>query len=249
MLRCHYRSRPLRSMNPHTTLITGSTHGIGLHLAHEFARNRHELVLVGPVEGDLDSLADALSEEHGIHVEYLAKDLTRAEAPEEIFADLQQRDIQIEILVNNAGSRAEGMAWQLPIEGEIASVRLNIEAVLWLTNLCLASMLQRQRGRILNVTGVAVPEPVLAVHHATDAFIRSWAEALAVELEDTPITITTLCAGPVDLDLFAKAALRENLAFDEPCLREVAKIAYQGLMNGELFVNASAENWSSAKAW
>jgi short-subunit dehydrogenase len=53
-------------MNSETALITGSSSGIGMHLAHEFARNGHPVVLVAPVEAELQEVAQHLQSEHGV---------------------------------------------------------------------------------------------------------------------------------------------------------------------------------------
>src|ERR1041385_1673920 len=122
-------------------------------------------------------------------------------------------------------------------------LRLNIEAVLRLTKYFLPPMVQRRRGRILNVGSIAGfnPGPLLSVYHATKAFVNSWSEALATELKDNDcgVTVTTLCPGPTDTDFFPKAGMVETRAFQKASVsapQDVAKAGYEGLMKGELFV-------------
>ena len=104
-------------------------------------------------------------------------------------------------------------------------------------------MVQRRRGRILNVGSVAGfnPGPLLNVYHASKAFVNSWSEALAIELKDNNcgVTVTTLCPGPTDTDFFPKAGMLETRAFQKATVsapQDVAKAGYEGLMKGELFV-------------
>lgn len=228
-------------MNTDTALITGSSSGIGLHLAHEFAAHGHPLVLVAPVESELQALSAELSSKHGIDVRVIAKDLELPEAAQEIFEQLEAEDTEIEILVNNAGHGFRGKSWEIPIERDISMIRLNIEAVLRLTKLFLQPMIERGHGRILNTASIAgfEPGPLLAVYHASKAFVLSWSEALATELEETAITVTALCPGATDTDFFPKADMIATRAFQGQNLmapQDVAKTGYAALMEGELFV-------------
>jgi uncharacterized protein len=120
-------------------------------------------------------------------------------------------------------------------------IRLNVEAVIHLTKLFLRPMLLRGRGRILNTASVAgfEPGPHLAVYHASKAFVLSWSEAIATELQDTGITVTALCPGPVDTDFFPKADMVESRAFQEAKVmapQEVARAGYDAAMRGERVV-------------
>jgi short-subunit dehydrogenase len=167
--------------------------------------------------------------------------LEKPDSAQEIFDELQAAGMAVEILVNNAGHGFRGNWWQIPVEQDISMVRLNIEAVLRLTKLFLPPMLQRGRGRILNTASIAgfEPGPLLATYHATKAFVLSWSEALAIELEDLPITVTALCPGATDTDFFPKADMMATRAFQGPNVmapQDVARAGYEGLMAKELFV-------------
>jgi short-subunit dehydrogenase len=228
-------------MNNETALITGSSSGIGLHLAHEFARHGHPLILVAPVQAELEDVASKITSDHGVNVIVIAKNLEQENAAQEIFDELRRNATDVHILVNNAGHGYRGKSWEIPIEQDISMLRLNIEAVLRLTKLFLPPMLQREGGRILNTASVAgfEPGPLLNVYHSTKAFVLSWSEALAVELEETGVTVTALCPGPTDTDFFPKADMLDTRAFQKASVsapQDVAKAGYEGLMKGELFI-------------
>ncbi|HYD82790.1 MAG TPA: SDR family NAD(P)-dependent oxidoreductase, partial [Opitutus sp.] len=100
-----------------------------------------------------------------------------------------------------------------------------------------------RRGRILNTASIAgfQPGPLLAVYHASKAFILSWSEALATELKDgnTGVTLTTLCPGPTDTDFFPKADMVDTKVFQKGSVmgpQEVAEAAYIALMKGERII-------------
>ncbi len=228
-------------MNPDTALITGASSGIGLHLAHEFARQGHPLVLVARVYTELEAIAAELTRTYSASVRIIAGDLEDPRVPSAIFDALQQASITVDILVNNAGRGCCGKFWEIPLEHDLSMLHLNVEAMLRLTKLFLPPMIARGRGRILNTSSIAgfAPGPRMAVYHATKAFVLSWSEALAIEMEGTPITVTALCPGATDTDFFPKAGMEGTRAFQTQPLsapQEVAKSAYEGLMSGELFV-------------
>jgi short-subunit dehydrogenase len=225
-------------MNSETTLITGASSGIGLHLARQFAQHGHPLVLVAPVEAELQKIASDLKGAHGVNVQVIAKDLEQPDAAQQIFEEVTGAGATVEILVNNAGHGQNGKFWEIPIEKDLSVLRLNVEAVLRLTKLFLPPMIQRGHGRILNTASVAgfMPGPLLAVYHASKAFVLSWSEALATEVEGTGVTVTALCPGPTDTDFFSKADMVETRAVQKAHVmppQEVAEIGYKALMNGE----------------
>ncbi len=222
-----------------TALITGSSSGIGMHLAQEFARHGHSVVLVAPVESELRQVADELQSEGAPSVHVIAKDLEKPESAQEIFDELKSCGIEVDILVNNAGHGQRGNYWEIDLERDLSIVRLNVEAVLRLTKLFLPPMLARKRGRILNTASVAgfEPGPLLAVYHASKAFVLSLSESLATELEDHGVTVTALCPGPTDTDFFPKADMMETRAFQYAAApQDVAKAGYQAVMDGKRVV-------------
>lgn len=228
-------------MKTETVLITGASSGIGLALAREFAERGHPLVLTAPIAAELRDVAADLGRTFGVNVRTLPKDLEVPSAAEEIFAELAADQIGIEILVNNAGLGQRGRFWETPLDRDIAMLRVNVEAVVRLTKLFLPVMVKRGHGRILNTASIAgfEPGPMLAVYHATKAFVLSFTEAIATELEDTAITITALCPGPVDTDFFPKAEMVDTQVFQRGNVsgpQEVARAAYKALMAGERLI-------------
>jgi hypothetical protein len=223
-------------MNNETALITGSSSGIGLHLAHEFAKHGHPVVLVAPVKEELLEVAEQLRAETSVEAIVIAKDLEQPNAPQEIFDELQSAGVNIEILVNNAGRGQHGHFWKIPLEEDLSMMRLNMEAMLRMMKLFLPPMLEQKSGRILNNASVGgfEPGPMLAVYHATKAFVLSVTEALTVELKDTGITVTALCPGPTDTDFFPKAGMMATRAFQHAMApQDVAKAGYEALMKGD----------------
>jgi short-subunit dehydrogenase len=100
---------------------------------------------------------------------------------------------------------------------------------------------------VLNTASIAgfEPGPTMSVYHASKAFVLSWSEAIATELEDSGVTVTALCPGPTDTDFFPKGDLEDSFAFQKANLmdpEEVAQIGYEAAMGGERVVVAGAVN-------
>src|SRR5215469_3590097 len=234
-------------MKAETVLITGAASGIGLALAKEFAKHGHDLILTSRVDSELSQVAAGLNAKHEIDVGTLNFDLEQPDAPRQLFDSVQRENMAVDILVNNAGLGYRGNFWEIPLENQLSVIRVNIEAVVRLTYLFLPQMINRNSGRLLNTASIAgfEPGPLLAVYHASKAFVLSFSEALSVELEDTKITVTALCPGATDTDFFSKAGMLETKAFQKGPVsapQEVAEKAYKALMRGDHTVVVGGAN-------
>ena len=188
----------MSAANPETVLITGASSGIGLELAKCFAADGCRLILVARNQDALEKLAGVLRRENQVEVIVLPTDLSQTGTPTWIFEELSGRKVFVDILVNNAGFGAIGPFDELPLERHLEMLQVNITALTALTGLFLPGMIERRRGGILNVASVAgfVPGPGMAVYYATKAFVLSFTEALAGELEGAGLNVSALCPGP-----------------------------------------------------
>ena len=190
-----------------TVLITGASSGIGLELARCFAADGCRLILLARSTAALDTLAANLRREFAIEVIVLTCDLAQSDSPKAIFAELQSRNVTVDVLVNNAGFGANGAFAELSLERQLAMVQVNITALMELTARFLPGQIARNRGGVLNVGSMAgfQPGPGMTVYFATKAFVLSFTEALAEELRATRLTISALCPGPTDSNFGAVA--------------------------------------------
>src|SRR5882724_575717 len=183
-----------------TVLITGASSGIGLELAHCFAADKSDLVLVARTAAALEKLAAELRAKYAIKVDVLIADLAKPESPEKIVSELKGRGITVDVLVNNAGFGLHGTFAGLPLKQQLEIVTVNISALVELTGLLLPEMIRQKRGGILNVGSVAgfLPGPHMAVYYASKAFVLSFSESLHEELRGTGVHVTNLCPGPTE---------------------------------------------------
>jgi hypothetical protein len=178
-----------------TALVTGASSGIGYELARLLAADRHDLVLVARRGARLADLADEVRAKHGVAVKILPKDLSDPATPGGIVAKLEADGLEIDVLVSSAGSAVRGPFAEVALDDQLELIQLNVVALTSLTRLLLPGMVARRRGRILHVASTAAfqPGPRAAVYHATKAYVLSFSEALAQELQGTGVTVTALC--------------------------------------------------------
>ena len=227
------------------TLITGASSGIGAALAHEFAANGHELVLIARREQALAALADAIAAKGTSRPTVLPADVARTDVTRDIAEALDQRGLEPDVVVNNAGFGLVGDADALDRAEQLAMIDLDVRA---LTDLSLAFVdsLKRRRGGILNVASTAafMPGPGMAVYYATKAYVLSFSEALHRELKPQGVRVTVLCPGPVPTEFQARAGMGADAlpGFLTRSAEEVARDGYRGLMQGRRVVVPGAAN-------
>lgn len=186
-------------------LVTGASAGIGAEIARLLAERGHALVLVARRKDRLTTLADELSDAHGVRVETIAADLGKPAPRGKIPGRIEELGLQIEILVNNAGFATGGEPfYQADPERELEQVRVDVEAVVALTSAFLPGMVERGRGAILNVASTAgmQPMPYSAGYAAAKAYVLSFSEAIHQEVRGHGVTVTALAPGPVETDFW-----------------------------------------------
>ena len=225
---------------PKTALITGASSGIGLELAHLFAHDGYRLVLVARNRGALRELGDELQSRYSVTVRISPKDLAHPATPTELYAELQEAGIVLDVLVNNAGFGGAGAFLKTDWNHEAEMMQVNMVAVVQLTKLFLPQIRARE-GKILNVASTAAfqPGPFMSVYYASKAFVLHFSEALSEELSGTGVTVTCLCPGPVKTNFQQRAYLTGTPLANSPLLvdvREVARIGYEGMRQGKRIV-------------
>ncbi len=231
-----------------TALITGASGGIGLELARIFAANGYDLVLVARSGGKLEELAGELRTRHGIEVRVIASDLARPESPEELARELETAGVTVDVLVNNAGFATFGPFIAADLHAELEELQLNVVTLTHLTKKLLPGMVARRRGGVLNVASTAAfqPGPFMAIYYATKAYVLSFSEAVAAELEGTGVTISVLCPGPTATGFTARAGLEGTSIVAGPLkvmtAAEVARVGYEGFREGKTIVIPGALN-------
>jgi len=219
-----------------TALITGASSGIGMDLARLMAAD-FDLIITARNQSELEKLARELEAQHGNHVHVIAADLARPEAPKEVFAEIERRGLRIDMLINNAGFGIYGDFANSDLQRDLEMVEVNISAVTALTRFALPGMLERGRGRIMNVASTAgfQPGPLMAVYYATKAYVIMFSEAVANELKGSGVTVTCLCPGPTATQFADRANMEKSRLFRMGAMRsmDVARAGYKAMMAGK----------------
>jgi short-subunit dehydrogenase len=192
-------------MNPSGyALVTGASSGIGECFARALGARKWNLVLVARTEQKLSALAKELGPAYGIEVASLSLDLSAPGAAGRLAATLDERQLEIGLLVNNAGFGARGRFHTLALDRQSEMLRLNTQALTELTCLVVPAMVAKRQGAIINVSSTASfqPVPYTAVYAASKAFVTSFSMSLAEELRPYGISVVTLCPGGTRTNFF-----------------------------------------------
>lgn len=223
-----------------TALITGASSGIGLELTRLFAADGYRLILVARNRAALQQVGEQLQAQHGIEVRISPKDLSHPSSPGDLYQELQEAEITLDVLVNNAGFGGSGPFVDTDWHHEAEMIQVNIVALTYLTKLFLPQIVAR-RGKVMNVGSVAafMPGPYTAIYYASKAYVLHFSEALAEELSDTGVTVTCLSPGPVETGFQKRAhtggSSRANAPLYLP-VEEVAREGYEGMKAGKRVV-------------
>jgi short-subunit dehydrogenase len=227
-------------------LITGASTGIGYEFAKLFARDGSGLVVVARNGQRLAEVKAELEQQFHVPVTVVPKDLALAQAPDELFAELQRERIEVDVLVNNAGFGTHGPFAEADPASQLQMMQVNMAALTHLTRLFLPGMIARTSGRILNVASTAAfqPGPLMAVYYASKAYVLSFSEALANELRGTGVTVTALCPGPTRTNFQNRAGVGDTLLARSGVAdaASVARTGYRGLMAGKTVVIPGTRN-------
>ena len=224
--------------NRPVALVTGASMGLGAEFARLLASEGYDLVLTARNAERMATLKKEVENLHGVTAHVLMADLTDPRAPVALYDHVRQAGIEIDVLVNNAGFGMYGKFHESNLQTELEMIQVNIIALIHLTKLFARDMVERRRGRIVNVASTAAfqPGPLQSVYYASKAFVLSFSEAIGNELAGTGVTVTALCPGPVPTG-FQERANVGNLRGLRLLMRQspesVVRAGYNGMKRGK----------------
>ena len=232
-------------------LVTGASAGIGKAFAEELATGGTHLVLTARRQERLEELAQELTATRKIRTEVFVADLADAGAPEKIFTFTQDKGIDVELLINNAGFGAYGEFTTVETHRLLDMVQVNCSAVVHLTRLYLPEMIKRRSGDVLVVASTASFQavPYISTYAATKAFDLLLAEGLAEEMKPYGIRVCALCPGSTESE-FHEVAGQAHLAparKNRETAEKVARTGLQALAAGKSYVISGTGNYLGAQ--
>lgn len=220
-----------------TVLITGATSGIGFELARNFAQQSFHLVLVARNAEDLEETARLMAREGAAEVTIIPADLSEPDAAQNVYNQTKLMGIEVDMLVNNAGTGEYGFFAETDMLREMAIIQLNLISLVQLTKLYMQHMVGKRSGKILQVASLSSyqPTPKLAVYAASKSFVLSFSDAVANELKGTGVTMTALIPSATATNFFRRAGMQHTRValndLEDPAF--VAQIGFEAMMRGD----------------
>ena len=224
-------------------VVTGASMGIGAAFTAALAARGYDLALIARSSDALATIAARVREQGGGRAEPFAADLADPAAVERVANDVEALFGRVDLLVNNAGFGAYGPFESVGSIRHAGQVRLNIEALVALTDRFVPAMLARGSGGIINVASTAAfqPVPYMAVYGATKAFVLSFSEALSEEFRGRGVRVLALCPGPTSTNFFKIAGEGAQLG-SRRSAEQVVATALRAYDRGRSYVVDGAAN-------
>ncbi|WP_353134966.1 SDR family oxidoreductase [Pseudopedobacter sp.] len=193
-------------------IVTGSSNGIGKSIAYKLAAEKYNLVLIARSENKLIDIAEDIRNKFGVEVLYSLLDLSEHNSDEKLLEFVQQRNLPVSVLVNNAGYGLSGPLLQNEKRDWINMLDLNVISLTKLTYLFLPILKLQQQSYILNIASTAAYQavPFLSLYSASKSFVLSFSRGLAQELSGTNVSVTCICPGPTDTNFIVRAKVGDR---------------------------------------
>ncbi len=188
-------------------LITGASKGIGKAIAYQLAAKKINLFLVARSEDLLHQIASDLIQQYAIDVHFLRVDLSDDKAGQMIFDWIINSNIQINILINNAGYGLSGRFEKYTAQEHTEMMHVNMISMVALSSLFLPLLQKQKQSYIMNIASTAAYQavPFLSTYAASKSFVVSFTRALQFELKKTNVAVTCFSPGGTDTGFGARA--------------------------------------------
>jgi len=228
-----------------TALITGASSGIGREFAKLFAADRYDLVVVARAQDRLEQLKAELEEAHDINVHVVVSDLSAPTSPDRVHEAVTAANIQVDVLVNNAGFGGFGLFHETELEHELRMIQVNVTSLVHLSKLFVREMVARGNGHIINVASTAAFQagPLQNVYYATKAFVLRFSEAMSNELGGTGVGVTVFCPGPTLTEFHARAGTDTSFKqMRQQSAEDATREGYEAFKKGKQAVISGRQN-------
>jgi short-subunit dehydrogenase len=217
-------------------LITGASQGLGRVFARELAARGQNVILVARSRDKLESLANELRSSRLILAEVFEFDLASPWAGQRLAQQLRDRDLKVNLLINNAGFGVRGEFRNLTLQRQMEMLCLNNDTVVQLTYSLLPSLMEHRSAGIINVSSTAgfQPVPYASLYAATKSFLTNFSLGLQQELRSSGVRVVTLCPGRILADGHSGEAKNGNrrFGFIYQSPEKVVNDALESLANG-----------------
>lgn len=183
-------------------LVTGVSSGIGRDMARYLNSLGYDLIITSRDSKKLEELKKELNAKNDRMVDIIVKDLAKTEECISLYNEIKEKYEFVDVVINNAGFGLCGKFCDTSLEKELSMIDTNIKAVHILTKLFLKDMVEKDKGRILNVSSIAgfMPGPLMATYYSTKNYVLRLTQSIKEELNKSKsnVKISVLCPGPVN---------------------------------------------------
>lgn len=223
------------------SIITGASKGIGKALAIECAKKGRNLILISLSNENLPDFSCELSKTYNIKTEYYETDLTAKGSVNDFFNWCREKELQIDMLINNAGLGSQGAFEQSSPERFQGIMQLNMDALVTMCWGAIPFLKKQEKSYILNVGSIGAfsPVPYKSIYSATKHFVLAFSDGLHYELKDSSILVSCLCPGPTLTSSVHAAKVKEQGIKARILTKkadEVASYAIENLLDGKRII-------------
>ncbi|MHA4811112.1 SDR family NAD(P)-dependent oxidoreductase [Flavitalea flava] len=193
-------------------LITGASKGIGKAIAEELGARGFNILLVARSGDLLQQVTGEITSRYRIKADFLALDLSAADAGQRVFDWCKDKQYSVRVLVNNAGYGLSGPFEKYPLSDHLNMMQLNMTTLVSLTRLFLPELSKGPKGYIMNIASSAAYQavPKLSLYAATKSFVLAFSRGLHQELHGGPVSVTCVSPGSTDTDFPSRAQIGEK---------------------------------------
>jgi short-subunit dehydrogenase len=212
-------------------LITGASSGLGAEFARQLAARGYNLILAARREDRMEALKREIGETgKATQIEVIVSDLSTDDGPQKLYDAIKQKNLPVDVLINNAGFGIYGRYADTDWAREKELLQVDIVALAHLTKLFATDMIARGGGHILQVSSIGgyQPTPTYAIYAASKAFVLLFGEALNFELKRKNVKVTVLSPGVTATEFLDVAGQRRTL-YQKLTMMQAPRAVREGL--------------------
>jgi uncharacterized protein len=222
-------------------IITGASTGIGRAISLDLALRGYNVILIARNESLLAKLAEEIKTKNNVDAIAFPADLSERGTARKIYDFCTANNIQVSILVNNAGYAVFGLFDVMSLDEQLDMVQVNNIAMISLTHAFIPILKNQPKAWIMNIASTSAFQavPAMSLYAASKALVITFTRGLQMELADTGIHVCCVIPGPTSSNFIDRAkmvALKEMAAKFEWPAEKVAKIAVKGMFAGAIEV-------------
>lgn len=183
-------------------VITAASKGLGKSIAFRFAKEGAKLVIASRNEANIQAAAEEIRNATGAEVTALAVDVSKKTDVDKLIETVTSTYGTVDILVNNAGGPPAGTFLDFTDEDWEKAFELNLMSVIRVTRGFLPMMMEKNYGRIINITSAGVKQPIpnLMLSNSIRAAVNGFSKTLSQEMAPFGILVNNLAPGRIDTD-------------------------------------------------